>query len=90
MLEICAAGVVVSGGGSRLAGLLEIAESVLRKPVRLAWPLAVAKMPTSLAEPEFTTVLGMALYGHRARTARGAHEERWSSKLKAMLVGKEA
>ena len=90
MLEICAAGVVVTGGGSRLAGLLDIAESVLRKPVRLAWPLALAKMPTSLAEPEFATVLGMALYGHRARTARGAHDERWSSKLKAMLAGKGA
>ena len=90
MLEICSAGVVVSGGAARLAGLLDIAESLLRKPVRLAWPLALAKMPTSLAEPEFATALGMALYGHRARTARGAHDERWSSKLKAMLVGKGA
>lgn len=90
MLEICAAGVVLSGGGSRLPGLMDIADSVLRKPVRLAWPLPIAKMPSALAEPEFSTVLGMAVYGHRAKTARGIDADRWSSKLKAMLVGKGA
>jgi cell division protein FtsA len=87
MLEICAAGVVLSGGGCRLPGILDIADSVLRKPVRLAWPVAMAKMPSALAEPEFSTALGMVLYGHRARMARGVQDERWSSKLKSMLVG---
>jgi len=87
MLEVCAAGVVLSGGGSRLAGLMDIADSVLRKPMRMAWPVALAKMPSPLAEPEFATVLGMVMYGHRARTARGVQDQRWSSKLKAMLVG---
>jgi cell division protein FtsA len=87
MLEVCAAGVVLSGGGSRLPGLMDIADSVLRKPVRMAWPAPLAKMPSSLAEPEFATVLGMVVYGHRARTARGVQDARWSSRLKAMLVG---
>jgi hypothetical protein len=32
----------------------------------------------------------MVMYGHRARTARGVLDERWSSKLKSMLVGKGA
>ncbi len=90
MLEVCAAGVVLSGGGSRLPGLMDIADSVLRKPVRMAWPVPIAKMPSLLAEPEFATVLGLAVYGARARTARGIQDERWSSKLKSMLVGKGA
>jgi cell division protein FtsA len=90
MLEVCAAGAVISGGASRLAGLMDIADSVLRKPVRMAWPAPIAKMPSTLAEPEFATVLGMVMYGYRARTARGALDERWSSKLKSMLVGKGA
>jgi hypothetical protein len=47
-------------------------------------------MPSFLAEPEFATVLGLVMYGHRARSARGIQDERWSSKLKAMLVGKGA
>jgi cell division protein FtsA len=82
--------VVISGGASRLPGLMDIADSVLRKPVRMAWPAPIAKMPSTLAEPEFATVLGMVMYGYRARTARGALDERWSSKLKSMLVGKGA
>ena len=90
MLEVCAAGVVLTGGGSRLPGIMDIADSVLRKPVRMAWPTPIAKMPAVLAEPEFATVLGMVVYGHRARTARGVQDARWSSKLKAMLVGKGA
>ena len=87
MLEVCAAGVVFSGGASRLPGIMDVADSVLRKPIRMAWPVPMAKMPSALAEPEFATVLGMVAYGHRARSARGAQDERWSSKLKAMLVG---
>lgn len=87
MLEICAAGVVLTGGGSRLPGIMDVADSVLRKPLRMAWPVPIAKMPSFLAEPEFATVLGMVVYGHRARCARGVQDDRWSSKLKAMLVG---
>jgi len=90
MYDLCLAGVVLSGGGSRLPGLLEIAESVLRKPVRLSWPVPLAKMPAQLAEPEFATALGMVYYGHRARVARGIQDRRWSSRLKAMFVGKGA
>jgi cell division protein FtsA len=90
MLEVCAAGVVLSGGGSRLPGLMDIADSVLRKPVRMAWPVPIAKMPSLLAEPEFATVLGLAVYGARARNARGIQDDRWSSRLKSMLVGKGA
>jgi cell division protein FtsA len=58
-LDRCIAGVVLSGGASRLPGILEVAESVLRRPVRLSWPTAMAKMPASLAEPEFSTLIGL-------------------------------
>src|SRR5437867_3406325 len=34
--ELCAGGVVLSGGASRLPGIQDIAESVLRRPVRLS------------------------------------------------------
>jgi cell division protein FtsA len=89
-LERCMGGVVLSGGASRLPGILDTAESILRRPVRMSWPSPLAKMPSTLAEPEYATVIGMVLYGHRARTARGLQDERWSSKLRAMLVGKGA
>jgi cell division protein FtsA len=90
MFDLCLAGLVLSGGGSRLPGLLDIAESVLRKPIRLSWPLPLAKMPTELAEPEFATALGMVYYGHRARVARGIQDARWSSRLKLLFAKKGA
>src|ERR1700724_1395382 len=90
MFELCVGGIVLTGGACRLPGILEIAESVLHRPLRLAWPVPLAKMPSTLAEPEFATVLGMVFYGHRARIARGIQNGRWSSKLKAMFVGKGA
>src|SRR2546430_1145756 len=90
MLERCVGGIVLSGGASRLPGILDIAESVLRRPVRLAWPVPMAKMPSVLAEPEFATVLGMVSYGHRARTARGMQDDGWSGRLKALFADKGA
>jgi cell division protein FtsA len=80
-LEVCVGGIVLSGGGSRLAGILDVAESVLHRPVRLSWPTPLAKMPATLADPEYATVLGMIYYGHRSRIARGIEDTRWSSRL---------
>jgi len=90
MFELCLAGVVLTGGASRLPGIFDVAESALRRSVRLSWPAPLAKMPSTLAEPEFATVLGMVNYGHRERIARGYQEGGLGSRLKAMLVGKGA
>jgi len=43
VLDHCVAGFVLSGGASRLPGLLDVAESILRKAARLAWPTPMAK-----------------------------------------------
>jgi cell division ATPase FtsA len=69
-----------------MPGTLDVADSVLRRPVRLSWPAALAKMPSTLAEPEFATVIGMMFYGHRARLARGFQDDRWSSKLISLFA----
>ena len=90
VLNHCIAGFVLSGGASRLPGILDVAESVLRKASRLAWPTPMAKMPALLAEPECSTVLGMVYYGHRARIARGLQDGGWSSRMKAMFAKKGA
>jgi cell division protein FtsA len=90
VLNHCIAGFVLSGGASRLPGLLDVAESILRKAARLAWPMPMAKMPSTLAEPEFSTVLGMIYYGHRARLARGLQEPGFGSRMKALFAKKGA
>src|SRR5207248_7154101 len=54
VLEAIGGGTVLTGGGARLPGLLELAESVLRRPSRMGYPTALSRMPASLAEAEFT------------------------------------
>jgi cell division protein FtsA len=88
VLEICGAGIVLTGGAARLPALLEVAEDVLRRPARLALPLPLDKMPAELAEPEFATLIGLVLYGHRARLTRGTQNHNFLSRLKSWL-GKE-
>ncbi|MGB9233942.1 MAG: cell division protein FtsA [Terriglobales bacterium] len=90
VLDHCIAGFVLSGGASRLPGLLDVAESILRKAARLASPTPMAKMPAFLAEPEFATTLGMVYYGHRARLARGLQEPGFGSRMKALFAKRGA
>jgi len=67
VLEMLGAGVVFVGGGARLPGVIENADAILRCPTRMGTPIPVLKLPALLSEPEFATVIGMALYAHRAR-----------------------
>ena len=46
---------------------------------------APARLPAELAEPEFATVVGMVMYGHRARLARNNHDDGWGAKLKSFF-----
>ncbi|HYU44594.1 MAG TPA: cell division protein FtsA [Terriglobales bacterium] len=90
VFDHCIAGFVLSGGASRLGGILDVAESVLRKAARFAFPTPMARMPALLAEPEFATVLGMVYYSHRARLARGLQEPGFGSRMKALFAKKGA
>ncbi len=86
VLELCTAGVVLTGGGSRLTGIGEVCEGVLMRTVRMASPLPIAKMPAELAEPEFSTVVGLAMYAHRTTVARMTQDQGLGFKLRALLA----
>lgn len=86
VLDICHAGVVLTGGGSRLQGLAEVGEKVLKVPVRMAASMTLNKMPAQLAEPEFAAVVGLALYAHRTTAARLSPQEGWGAKMRGWLT----
>lgn len=86
VFEMLGAGLVMTGGGARLNGMQEVAEDVLRKPARVASPLPIQKLPAALAEPEYSTVLGLIFYAHRARMLRGKEEPGIGAKLKSLLA----
>jgi cell division protein FtsA len=86
VLDLCHAGVVFTGGGSRLQGLAEVSERILKTPVRLAVSMTIARMPAHLAAPEFAAVVGMAMYAHRTTAARISPELGWGTKMRAWLT----
>jgi cell division protein FtsA len=86
MDELLGAGLVFTGGGSRLNGLLEVAEDILRRPVRQGYPVPIAKLPSELLEPEFGTAIGMVLYGHRSRQARMNLDRSLGARIRALFA----
>ena len=87
VLEAMGAGCVLTGGGARLPGLLETAESLLRVPARLASPVPLSRMPADLATPEFSVLTGTMLYAHRTSVNRAAENQGLRAKLRAILAG---
>jgi cell division protein FtsA len=87
VLEAMGAGCVLTGGGTRLPGLLETAESLLRVPARLASPVPLSRMPPDLATPEFSVLTGTMLYAHRTGVNRAAENQGLRAKLRAILAG---
>jgi cell division protein FtsA len=59
------AGLVLTGGGARLAGVAELARDVLEMPVRVASPQGVGGLMDQLTNPAFSTSLGLLLWGAR-------------------------
>jgi len=55
------AGAVITGGGSMLRGILELAESVLDMPVRQGVPRGFTGLEKELAHPIYACVVGLAL-----------------------------
>jgi cell division protein FtsA len=84
--DLLGAGLVFTGGASRLNGLLEIAEDVLHRPIRQGYPVPIAKLPSELLEPEFGTAIGMVLYGHRARQARLNLDRGLGAKIRSLFA----
>ena len=82
------AGVVLTGGGAKLGGLMPLAEQVLGMPVRLGLPGGLEKMGEILPDPAFATVVGLVTYGNRLRLLRESGEKGWAGKLWGALRGK--
>jgi len=61
--DFIAAGIVLTGGAAKVAGVVELAESVFRMPVRLGAPQNVTGMRDIIDNPIYSTAVGLLLYG---------------------------
>jgi cell division protein FtsA len=66
--ELVAAGIVLTGGTSKMEGAIELAEEIFHMPVRLAAPGGVRGMEDILCNPIYATGMGLL---HYARESHG-------------------
>lgn len=86
LLSAIPAGLVLVGGGARLQGLAEMAEKVLSVPARVGRPRGLADVPEEAIAPEFAAIVGLALYGGRAKQAQ-EQQPTFSARLKGLFLG---
>ncbi|MGH9737562.1 MAG: cell division protein FtsA [Candidatus Acidiferrales bacterium] len=81
------AGIILTGGGAHLRGFPELTERVFNLPVRVASPRGLAEMSEDVSRPEYSTAVGLVLYGARTRRLAGARPAGFMGKLKSMFAG---
>ncbi len=65
--DLCAAGVVITGGTAKMEGVVELAEEIFHMPVRLGVPQGVAGLVDVVRNPIYSTGVGLLLYGRHNR-----------------------
>lgn len=68
--EALGSGIVVTGGSSKVEGMIELAEEVFRMPVRLGYPRYVTGLTDVTKNPIYATGVGLLLYGREQQTVR--------------------
>jgi cell division protein FtsA len=58
-------GIVITGGGAMLNGIVEVAEQVFNAPVRLGAPAGFDGLLDDVAQPLYAAAFGLVLYGLR-------------------------
>ena len=60
--ELLGGGVVLTGGTSLMPGIVDLAEQVFEMPVRLGVPQGVGGLSANVADPRFSTGVGLVLH----------------------------
>jgi len=65
--DIVNSGVVITGGSSELAGVVEIAEQIFNVPARLGYPSRIGGLSEVVNKPMYATAVGLVLYGAKRK-----------------------
>ncbi len=76
MKNLLAAGIVMTGGSSKMLGAVELAEEVFHEPVRIGTPQNVKGRADITGNPIYSTAVGLLLYGLKVSGKRGAMAQR--------------
>ncbi len=74
--DLVAAGIVLTGGTSKMEGAVELAEEIFHMPVRLARPQGVRGMEEQLSNPVYATSIGLLHYARQDQEPAGPITEK--------------
>lgn len=83
--DLLASGVVLTGGTALLPGIVELAEDVFLKPVRVAVPDYDGSLADVMRSPRFSTVMGL-LAEARAQRLRGRKVAQQTGSFRQLLA----
>ena len=63
--DLIAAGIVLTGGSSKMEGVIELAEEIFHMPVRVGIPQYVSGLSDVVKNPIYSTGVGLLLFGQR-------------------------
>ena len=70
--ELVAAGIVLTGGGSKMEGIVDLAEELFHMPVRVGVPHYVSGLGDVISNPVHATGVGLLLAGSRHPSLRAS------------------
>lgn len=70
--DLCAAGVVLTGGSAKMEGVVELSEEIFHMPVRLGLPQYISGLVDVVRNPIYSTGVGLLLFGYQNRAMREA------------------
>ncbi len=83
--DLIAAGIVLTGGSSKMEGVIELAEEIFHMPVSLGTPKHVTGLKDIVRNPIYATGVGLLLYGkQREEETRGRGKGRTSGVVKRL------
>jgi len=94
--DLIPAGIVLTGGASKMEGVVELAEEIFHMPVSIGKPKNVSGLADIVKNPIYATAVGLLQYGAaqgdragRPAAAEAAGDSLWS-KVKQWLLGNES
>jgi len=94
--DLIPAGIVLTGGASKMEGVVELAEEIFHMPVSIGKPKNVSGLADIVRNPIYATAVGLLQYGAaqgdragRPASAEAAGDSIWS-KVKQWLLGNES
>jgi cell division protein FtsA len=88
--ELIAAGIVLTGGSSKVMGLIELAEEIFHMPVRMGGPQNVTGLTEVVRNPIHSTGVGLLMYGRAHQNLGRINDSEglgWLSKMKNWFQG---